>query len=81
MELNQVLIKYENKSDGKISISWNLNPDNKIEDLFYAFDTAKSALTELVNKKAKEEGIKTEKTFLKWIKGKSIKDITQILNN
>ncbi len=75
MEKNQVLIKYKNTSDGKMNISWNLNPVNKIEDLFYAFDTAKSALSELVNKKAKEEGINTEKSFLKWIKGKTIKDI------
>ncbi len=75
MELNEVLIKFETDKDNKMKISWNLNPDTKIEDLFYAFDTAKSALTEMVNKKAKTIGIKSEKQFFKWLKNKSIRDI------
>jgi hypothetical protein len=48
MEINEVLIKFQNEAD-KMKISWNLNPDTKIEDLFFAFDPAKGALTELVN--------------------------------
>ena len=76
MNINEVLIKFQNGDDDKIKISWNLNPDTKIEDLFYAFDTAKSALAELVNKQAKKNGIKSKKSFFKWLKGKSFRDLS-----
>lgn len=76
MNTNEVLIKFETGEDDKMKISWNLNPDTKIEDLFFAFDSAKSALTELVNKQAKKNGIKSEKAFFKWLKDKSIRDIS-----
>ena len=76
MNINEVLIKFQTGEDDKMKISWNLNPDTKIDDLFFAFDSAKSALKEFVNRQAKINGIKSEKAFLKWIEGKSLKDIS-----
>ena len=76
MNTDEVLIKFKEEGDNKIKLSWDVNPNTKIQDLFFAFDTAKDALVELVNKKAKKEGINSEEAFFKWLKGKTIKDVS-----
>lgn len=76
MEINEVLIKFKNTDNDKIDVSWNLNPDTKIIDLFNAFDSAKKALIQFSNEAARKKGIKSEKAFYKWLENKSIRDIS-----